>query len=239
MEATMEEALKMQNNNGHGLDPRFIKNLKGKDFVLYAGVLDVAHQIGLKSIHVEAVQYPNKDNGSEGICKATVVASDGREFSEVGDANPKNVTPQIAVHVLRMAATRAKARALRDFTNIGMTCLEELGNTDDVIPSDTSNVLPMRKQKQRRSTNETDKPETPPKDQNPDPTKTPVEKAKEKPTGATISTAQRNAIMSLCSRKSITEQELENLIEDAYKSTLDNLTTSEASSLIRSLQQAA
>ena len=45
--------------------------------------------------------------------------------------------------------------------------------------------------------------------------------------------------MSLCTRKSITEQELEKLIEDAYKSTLDNLTTSEASSLIRSLQQAA
>ena len=59
------------------------------------------------------------------------------------------------------------------------------------------------------------------------------------PSGATISTAQRNAIMSLCTRKSITEQELEKLIEDAYKSTLDNLTTSEASSLIRSLQQAA
>lgn len=221
------------------LDERFIKNLKGKDFVLYAGVLDVAHQIGLKSITVEAVQYPNKDNESEGICRATVIASDGRQFTEVGDANPKNVVPQIAVHVLRMAATRAKARALRDFTNIGMTCLEELGNIEDATPSDTSNVYPMRKQKQRRSTNETAQPETPPKDQNPDPQKTPMEKAKEKPSGATISTAQRNAIMSLCSRKSISEQELEKLIEDAYKSTLDNLSTSEASSLIRSLQQAA
>jgi hypothetical protein len=222
------------------LDERFIKNLKGKDFVLYAGVLDVAHQIGLKSIHVEAVQFPNKDNGSEGICRATVIANDGRQFSEVGDANPKNVTPQIAVHVLRMAATRAKARALRDFTNIGMTCLEELGNLEDATPADTSNVFPMRKQKQRRSTNETAQPETPPKDQDPDPQKTPVEKTKEKsPSGATISSAQRNAITSLCTRKSISEQELEKLIEDAYKSTLDNLTTSEASSLIRSLQQAA
>ena len=174
---------------------------------MYAGVLDVAHQIGLKSITVDAVQYPNKDNGSEGICKATVIASDGRQFSEVGDANPKNVTPQIAVHVLRMAATRAKARALRDFTNIGMTCLEELGNVEDIIPSDTSNVFPMRKQKQKRSTNETAQPETPQKDQNPDPQKAPVEKTKEKSSsGATISTAQRNAIMSLCARKSITER---------------------------------
>ena len=163
------------------LDERFIKNLKGKDFVLYAGLLDLGHQIGLKSILVEAVQFPNKENGAEGICKATVFASDGRQFTEVGDANPKNVTPLIAAHVLRMAATRAKARALRDFTNIGMTCLEELGNLDDTIPSDTSNVFPMRKQKQKRSTNETAQPETPPKDQNSDPQKAPVEKTKESP----------------------------------------------------------
>jgi hypothetical protein len=235
-----EEALKMQNKNGHGLDPRFIKNLKGKDFVIYAGLLDLGHQIGLKSIQVEAVQFPNKDNGFEGICKAIVTSADGRTFTEIGDANPKNVNVQISVHVLRMAATRAKGRALRDFTNIGMTCLEELGNTDDVTSGDTSNVIPMQKQKQKRSTNESAKPETSPKDQNSDTPKTPVEKAKEKsPSGATISTAQRNAIMSLCTRKSISEQELEKLIEDAYKSTLNQLTTSEASSLIRSLQQAA
>jgi len=44
------------------LDERFIKNLKGKDFVLYAGLLDLGHQIGLKSILVEAVQFPNKEN---------------------------------------------------------------------------------------------------------------------------------------------------------------------------------
>jgi hypothetical protein len=235
-----EEALKMQNKIGHGLDPRFIKNLKGKDFVLYAGLLDLGHQMGLKSIQVEAVQFPNKENGNEGICKAIVTSLDGRTFTEIGDANPKNVNSQISVHILRMAATRAKGRALRDFTNIGMTCLEELGNTDDILPSDTSNVLPMQTKRQRRSTNEAAKPEEPPKDQSGDPPKTPVEKTKENSSsGATISTAQRNAIMNLCTRKCISKQELDKLIEDSYSSTLDNLTTSEASSLIRNLQQAA
>ena len=69
----------------------------------------------------------------EAICRAVVESKDGEEFTEIGDANPKNVNKQIAEHVLRMAATRAKARALRDFTNIGMTCLEELGDLDSVI----------------------------------------------------------------------------------------------------------
>ena len=32
-----------------------------------------------------------------------------------------------------MASTRAKARALRDLTNIGITCLEELGDLNEVI----------------------------------------------------------------------------------------------------------
>ena len=236
-----EEALKIQERNGHQcLDPRFIKNLKGKDFVLYNGLLDLAHQIGLKSIQVEAVQYPTKDNGNEGICKATVVSVDGRTFTEIGDASPKNVNTQISVHVLRMAATRAKGRALRDFTNIGMTCLEELGNPEDIIPGDTSNVIPMQKQKPKRSSNENIKPETPPQDQGTDTQKAPMEKSTEKkPSGAIISNAQRNAIMSLCTNKSISTLELNKKIEVAYKSTLDNLTTSEASSLIRSLQQAA
>jgi hypothetical protein len=79
------------------------------------------------------MQYPTKENGMEGICKAIVESQDGESSRKIGDANPKNVNKQIAEHVLRMAATRAKARALRDFTNIGMTCLEELGDLDSVI----------------------------------------------------------------------------------------------------------
>ena len=36
----------------------------------------------------------------------------------------------------RMASTRAKGRALRDMCNIGIACLEELADFDDVIGSD-------------------------------------------------------------------------------------------------------
>jgi hypothetical protein len=59
------------------LDERFITTIKGKEFVLYAGLLDLAHQKGLKGIHVEAIQYPTKENGMEGICKAIVESQNG------------------------------------------------------------------------------------------------------------------------------------------------------------------
>ena len=54
------------------LDERFITNIKGKDFVLYAGVLNLATQKGLLKLEVELLQYPGKDNGNEAICRAVV-----------------------------------------------------------------------------------------------------------------------------------------------------------------------
>ena len=115
-----------KNSTQPTLDERFITAIKGKEFVLYAGLLDLAHQKGLKGISVEALQYPTKDNGMEGICKAIVESKDGEEYIEIGDANPKNVTSQIADHVLRMAATRAKARALRDLPISVLLALKNL-----------------------------------------------------------------------------------------------------------------
>jgi hypothetical protein len=51
-------------------------------------------------------------------------------FTGIGDANPRNVNRNIANHLIRMAETRAKARALRDAFNVGMTAVEELESTD-------------------------------------------------------------------------------------------------------------
>ena len=51
------------------LDERFLTNIKGKDFVLYAGVLDLATQKGLLKLEVELLQYPTKENGKEAICR--------------------------------------------------------------------------------------------------------------------------------------------------------------------------
>ena len=114
------------------LDDRFITRIEGKDFVLYSGLLDLGHQKGILRVEVEPLQFPDKDNGNYAICKATVVSKSGETFTDIGDANPTNCNSRVAKHLLRMASTRSIARALRSFTNIGMTCLEELADFSDV-----------------------------------------------------------------------------------------------------------
>lgn len=108
----------------------FFVVLNGKKFVTYRGLLDTAYRRGLKSIEVEILQLPTKENNLTAICKATAVNNAGGVFTDFGDACPTSVNPKLAPHIIRMASTRAKARALRDLTNIGMTSIEELG-TDD------------------------------------------------------------------------------------------------------------
>lgn len=108
-----------------------IKNKAGqvvgyKDVVTYRGLLAKAHDEQLKGIETAVVQLPTKDNRLTAVFHAKVSTSKGT-FTGVGDANPENVNSQIVPHLIRMAETRAKARALRDAVNIGVVCLEELG----------------------------------------------------------------------------------------------------------------
>ncbi len=115
------------------LDESYVKKIDDKDFVLYAGLLDVAHQKNLISVDVELIQFPSDDNKQTAICKATVKTFDGKTFSDIGDANPQNCNSKVAKHLIRMASTRSKARAFRDCDNIGLTALEELGDLNEVI----------------------------------------------------------------------------------------------------------
>ena len=110
-----------------------VKVAGGKDHPTYAGVLNEAHKKGLKRIEVEILQFPTDENHFMCICSATVemrVMIDKGEytnvFTEIGDASPKNVNSMIAPHLIRMAATRAKGRALRDAVNIGQALKEEM-----------------------------------------------------------------------------------------------------------------
>ena len=105
----------------------FIVERDGRSFVLYAGLLDLAHERGLRGITTTLVQVPSELNGMSAIVHATVETEAGT-FTGLGDASPGNVTRMMAPHLIRMAETRAKARALRDAVNVGATAFEELGD---------------------------------------------------------------------------------------------------------------
>ena len=108
----------------------FIVEREGRSFVLYAGLLDLAHERGLRGITTTLVQVPSELNGMSAIVHATVETEAGT-FTGLGDASPGNVTRMMAPHLIRMAETRAKARALRDAVNVGVTAIEELGDESD------------------------------------------------------------------------------------------------------------
>ena len=125
----------------------FLVEHGGRTFALYAGLLDEAHEQGLKGITTELVQAPSDVNGLMAVCRATVVTERGT-FTGLGDACPTNVSRQMLPHLIRLAETRAKARALRDAVNVGVTALEELGESGpDGLPEDvpgTSGARPRR-----------------------------------------------------------------------------------------------
>lgn len=104
--------------------------LKGSTFIRYAGLLTLAHERGKLSISTE-LQTLDRDKGFVLFkATATVTLKDGStvSFTGWGDATPKNVNKMIIPHLIRMAETRAKARALRDLVGCPYTAIEELSN---------------------------------------------------------------------------------------------------------------
>jgi hypothetical protein len=111
------------------MKPEFVVKLKGKEHVLYAGLLDAATQAGLRSLCTTVLQVPSPENGHTAVVLARARFEDGREFEDVGDCSPANCSPQIATAALRMASTRAKGRCLRDALNITAELLEDAPDT--------------------------------------------------------------------------------------------------------------
>ena len=112
------------------IDKQYIVKLKGKDYPLWAGILNDATNKGLKSLSTTVLQIPSDENGWLAVVMATAEFADGRVFTDVGDCSPKSTTPQLAAAALRIASTRAKGRVLRDAVNVGDTMYEELPDAE-------------------------------------------------------------------------------------------------------------
>lgn len=124
------------------MNSQFIVDRSGQKFALYAGLVHEAHSLGLVSILTDLIQIPGDGNGKTAIVKATVtMVRDGvaQTFQGYGDASPANVKAHMVNCIIRLAETRAKARALRDAVDVGMCCLEELSDFDE---SDEDVVMP-------------------------------------------------------------------------------------------------
>jgi hypothetical protein len=107
-----------------------VVKLQGKEFVLFEGLLEVAHEhCHLSGIETTIIQLPTHDV-PVCIVTAKVTTEKNQVFTGIGDASPANVGKMIVPHLIRMAETRAIARALRFLTGFG-TAFEELGDLSE------------------------------------------------------------------------------------------------------------
>lgn len=116
----------------------YIINRQGKDFVLYEGLLDEAHQQGLKRISTTLIQIPHEDNGSIAVVQAEVETDKGT-YSGIGDASPTNVNRMIVPHLIRMAeCVPLQAQIL---TRDGFRYHDEVRIGDEVLAYDADRDL--------------------------------------------------------------------------------------------------
>ena len=227
-------------NNGNGLITTIeIKDKQGrvvatKEVVTYAGLLNRAHQEGLQKIVTKLIQRPSKDNAMTAISMAKVVTKKGI-YVECGDANPGNVISRIAPHIIRMSATRAKARALRDAVNIGVVSIEELseefgnGVGDEGVSAPSPNGKPKNGSPRRPVKTKQERPA--PKQHDQPPPKKPTT-----PSGELMSEAQRRYLFRILAENGITGDEAHDfLVQTLGVESLKEATKSDASGLINQL----
>ncbi len=187
------------------------------------------------------------ENKNTAICKATVRTIDGKIFTDLGDASPENCNTRVAKHIIRMSSTRAKARALRDCSNVGITAIDEICDLSDVISDDHTkdNVRPFvrhRKAQPLKSDHET--PEDVPANNAPAESKPKKARVAKHGNGGEkqvplISEAQKAAMLNLSRRRGFSIEDIEQKIKEKYNSSVDELTAANAGEFIRYLQSAS
>ena len=98
---------------------KYVITIQRKKYVTYAGLLNLAHKVGMVDLRTELVFHDSEKK--ECIFKATVVLSFGNaansfktlSFIGYGHTDAQNLTGFTKKFYVVMAETRAKARALR------------------------------------------------------------------------------------------------------------------------------
>ena len=194
-------------------------SIHSKDSTTYQGKLDYAHQCGIDSITSKIIQFPVSENSNTCICEAVVKTSDGRVFSDIGDASPDNVPRGCMNRIIGVASTRAKSRALSDAFNISSSLddmdessIIDITAVQDGSPEACRDMLSVQ---QNTDTGDADK-------------------SKMQGGGLkSISAKQMNFIEKLASKQRITGDEL--AISIVNKS-LEQLTGAEADFIIKSVK---
>jgi hypothetical protein len=110
-----------------GIDPRYLTIIQGRPYVRFDGLLALAHERGLVELSTTVVTATPEF----AVCQAVARFQDGMVVTDIGDATPQNVKKHLVPHFVRIAATRASARALRRALNVSEIAVEELGELSD------------------------------------------------------------------------------------------------------------
>ena len=100
--------------------------LNNKEYITHIGLLDLAHKAGMQGWSTDPIHEWSDPSKDKYCVKARVWDGEGREFTGIGDASPKNLNSMILAAAPRMAETRAINRALRALVNHGATTADEM-----------------------------------------------------------------------------------------------------------------
>ena len=106
------------------MKPEFIVQRDGFAYVLYAGLLDQAHEAGLVRVATTLLQAPDESLSCRAIVAAEVQLERGT-FGGIGEAVICDSAPSPGSFLIDTAEVRAKAKALRDALNIHVDSVEE------------------------------------------------------------------------------------------------------------------
>jgi hypothetical protein len=126
--ATLRELKELTIRHSLSIAAGDLQLLDGRLYVTHSGLLRIASRNRCRSIETAVQESLSDPAVGRWVFKATVVKrASSNSFVAYGDADPTNVSPIVRGAELRVAETRATARALRRAYGIGLCSVEELG----------------------------------------------------------------------------------------------------------------